>query len=298
LSKLLQDCGAVLSLLHEPLPQWIDMKKPSLHVPWARLFVFLASGNTRMMTALLRCQQRIDCVPALIPALAICGVLGGISLLVPPFIDYDSADGFLAWRGTLLGAANSVITPNPANIAQDKAEFLAYWSPGQYLIPGAISLMGVPLGIAMTLTVGLSMLACLIGWAMVVRAFTPRTSVTLLVTVLITSFRYSTHAFGTYHGGEILLQAATPWLLLTAYRVPEMNAIPAALLAAGAVCFAFLAKVSGLIVVAAALGAGGLVSLAFGRRITHGMIGGALGALAALAIVYIAFLSRAIARSW
>lgn len=268
------------------------MKKPSRHVPWACLFVFLASGNTRMLTALLRCQQRIGCVPALIPALAICGVLGGISLFVPPFIEYDSAVGFLAWRGTLLGAANSLITPNPANIAQDKAEFLTFWSPGQYLIPGAISLMGVPLGIAMTLTVGLSMLACLIGWATVVRAFISRTSVTLLITVLISSFRYSTRAFGDYHGGEILLQALTPWLLLTAYRVPEMNAIPAALLAAGVVCCAFLAKETGLIVVAAALGAGSLVSLAFGRRITHGMIGGALGALAALAIVYIAFLSR------
>jgi hypothetical protein len=98
--------------------------------------------------------------------------------------------------------------------------------------------------------------------------------------------------FGIYHGGEILLQAATPWLVLTAYRVPEMDAVPAALLAAGAVSFAFLAKLTGLIVVAAALVAGSLVVLAFARRITHGMIGGALGALAAFAILYVVFLSR------
>jgi hypothetical protein len=266
------------------------MKKSFLHL--ARLHDLSASDNRRMAAATLSHPQAEDSAPALIAALAICGVLGGISLLVPPFIDADSAYAFQAWRGTLLGAANYVITPDPKNIAQDTFEFLATYSPGQYLIPGMISLIGVPLGIAMTATVGLSMLAALMGWVMVVREFIPRTSLPLLVTVLIGSFRYSTAAFGIYHGGEILLQAATPWLILTAYLVPEMGAIPAALLAAGAVFLAFLAKLTGLIVVAAALGAGGLVSLAFGRRITHGMIGGALGALAALAIVYIAFLSR------
>ena len=57
----------------------------------------------------------------------------------------------------------------------------------------------------------------------------------LLIVVLIGSFHYSTHAFSTYHRGEILLQATTPWLVLTAYRVPEMHAAPAVLLAAGAI---------------------------------------------------------------
>ncbi|MGA7263488.1 MAG: hypothetical protein WBX30_21710, partial [Stellaceae bacterium] len=103
-------------------------------------------------------------MPALVAALAISGVLGGISLLVPPFIDWDSANGFLAWRGTLLGAANSIISPDPANIAHNAVGFLTVWSPGQYLIPGAISLIGVPLGVAMTLTVVLALLASLIGW--------------------------------------------------------------------------------------------------------------------------------------
>jgi hypothetical protein len=109
-------------------------------------------------------------------------------------------------------------------------------------------LLGVPLGVAMTLTVALALLAFLIGWIMVVRAFAPSTSLAILVVVLIGSFHYSTHAFSTHHGGEILLQAATPWLVLTAYRVPEMDAVRSALLAAGAVLFAFLAKHSGPIV--------------------------------------------------
>ena len=269
------------------------MKKSLLQLgAWAGLLCFSEPGNTQTATADLSHRQAIDCVPAVIAALAICGMLGGISLLVPPFIDWDSAVGFLAWRGTLLGAANSIISPDPANIAHDTVGFLTVWSPGQYLIPGVISLIGVPLGVAMTLTVVLALLASLIGWVMVVREFAPRTSLAILVVLLIGSFHYSTHAFGTYHGGEILLQAATPWLVLTGYRIPEMDVLPAGLLAAGAVFFAFLAKLTGLIVVAAALAAGNMVSLAFGRRTTHGMIGSALGALAALVILYVAFLSR------
>jgi hypothetical protein len=61
------------------------------------------------------------------------------------------------------------------------------------------------------------------------------------------------------------------------------------LLASGAVLFAFLAKHTGLIVIAAALVAGSLVHFSVGRRITHGMIGGSSGAVAALAIPYVTF---------
>ena len=72
-------------------------------------------------------RQAIDRVRALIAAFAICGVLGGISLLVPPFIEDDSASGFQAWRGTLLGSPNYVIAPDPANIAQDTFQFQTRW---------------------------------------------------------------------------------------------------------------------------------------------------------------------------
>ncbi len=101
------------------------MKKSLLQLGvWAGLLCFSEPGNTRTATGDLSHRQAIDCVPAVIAALAICGMLGGISLLVPPFIDWDSAVGFLAWRGTLLGAANSIISPDPANIAHDTVGFL------------------------------------------------------------------------------------------------------------------------------------------------------------------------------
>jgi hypothetical protein len=265
----------------------LDMKKRSLRPDtWGALH------DAPALAAAPPYQRALDYFPALLAAIAICGLLSAISVFVPPFIHWDSGWGFLAWRGTLMGAPNSIVTPDPANIARDTAGFLTEWSPGQYLIPGAIALTGIPLGIAMTLTAALSLLASLVGWVVFVKSFTPRTSLALLAVLLIALFRYSTMPFGVYQGGEILLQAATPWLLLAVFQIPEMDGAPAALFAAGAVLVAFLAKLTGLIVVVAALVASSVVALAFRRRITRGMIGGALGGVAALVVLFATFLSR------
>jgi hypothetical protein len=260
--------------------------------PFARLFAGVGWPSRQTATGAPSDAQAIDRAAAFFTAFAICGLLGCISLFIPPFINWDSGWGFVAWRGTLLGASNCIVSPDPTNIARDTTAYLTEWSPGQYLIPGAISLIGIPLGIAMTLTAVLSLLASLIGWVMVVEAFAPQTRSAVLVVVLIGLFRYSTMTFGVYWGGEVLMQAVTPWLILAARRVPEMDIVRAALLTAGTVFVAFLAKLSGLIVVTAALVAGSIVALTFDRRITRGMIGGALGALAVVAVVYLGFLSR------
>jgi len=123
------------------------MKKPLVQLgAWNRLLDSTAKDNIPTPPASLTHPQAINCAPALIAAFAICGALGGISLLVPPFIQWDSAQGFLAWRGTLLGAVNCIIAPDRSNIARDTVSFLTWWSPGQYLVPGAISLLGLPLG--------------------------------------------------------------------------------------------------------------------------------------------------------
>jgi hypothetical protein len=116
----------------------------------------------------------------------------------------DSGCGFLAWRGTLLGAANYIILPDPRNIAEDTAEFLAMWSPGQYAVPGAISASGLPLGVAMILTAAISLAACLAGWLKLLKRFAPDSRSGPLLVALLGTFHFSTFPFGTYNGGEIL----------------------------------------------------------------------------------------------
>jgi len=227
----------------------------------------------------------------MLAAVAICGMLGGLSLLVPPAMYSDEGWGFLTWRGTLMGAPNSIVVPDPEDIRFDTYHFDTVWSPGHYLIPGAISLLGIPWGIAITLTVMLCLLACLLGWLLVFKQFAPGL-VALPVMLLIGTFRFSTLPFGIYNGGEILLQGATPWIVLAAYRIPQLNAVGAAATAAGIVLLAFFAKLSGLIVAGSALLAGGMVSLAPSHRLRPGTIGGAAGALSVVGLIHVFYLSR------
>ena len=205
----------------------------------------------------------------------------------------DSGWGFLAWRGTLLGHPNFAFAPDPANIARDNMGFMSTWSPGQYLIPGLVSFLGVPIGVAIVITVAAASITSVFGWLRVVAAIAPQTASSGVVLVLLLeTFRYATLPFGIYDGGEILIQAATPWIVLAAFRIPQLDTLNAALLAGGTALLAFLAKLSGLIVAGAAFGAVGMLVLFSTHRINKGLMGGMCGVLIAFATIYVFFISR------
>jgi len=229
---------------------------------------------------------------ATVSAVTICMLLGTTSILIPPAMYSDSGWGFLAGRGTLLNELNCLVLPNPVNIATDLPTFYTAQSPGQYLLPGIISLSGVKLGVAIALTSMLSLLLSLIGWIKIFHKFAPDSKDVILAAIAIGTFRYSTLPFGIYNGGEILLQAATPWIILGTLKVPRLPLVPAGLLSGALVVVAFLMKETGLIVVGSGLIAGGLVALRRSHRIMPGMLGGAIGALVAVGAVYELFLSR------
>jgi hypothetical protein len=226
-------------------------------------------------------------------AISFCVIFGAISLVVPPFMFLDEAFGFMAWRGTLLGHMNSVLAPDPANIARDLPTFLAAYSPGQYLIPGLISLLGVPLGVAITVTVTLSSFAYLLGWLAVLRKFSTRAlRHEVMFVCLLATVRYATLPYGNYDGGEVLLQAAFPWIVLAAFKLSSMGFVRGALLLFATLLVAFLAKLSGLIVVIEAVLAVSLLYLSSGPKIGTGLIGGWLGIAIGSALIYFGYISQ------
>jgi hypothetical protein len=216
-----------------------------------------------------------------------------IGLLVPPSLSHDAGWGMQEWRTLLVGGpVNSVVSPDPADISQDQAIHITWWSPGQYMVPGVLTFLGIRLGTALTFATGLSLLGCLLGWIQVAKYFllSPRT--TMLVVIFIATFRYSTLPFGIYNGGEVLLQGLAPWLILIGCKVPSMSLLRAAGLVCVVIWLAFFVKLTGLIVVCAALFAGGLEALIRLRAITRGMVGSAIGALLAFVGLYLAWFSR------
>ncbi|MBI3831495.1 MAG: hypothetical protein HY291_18390 [Planctomycetes bacterium] len=142
-----------------------------------------------------------------------------LALAIPPRLFWDSAKGFEIWwsmeRG---GPFNGLTIPDSGDITKDTSTFIVWWSPGQYLVPGALLSAGVPSGVALTLVTLLCHAFGLWGWHRVWRAlgFDERT-VWWSCAILVTQ-GFFIEAFAVYHGGEALLFGFLPWALLLALR--------------------------------------------------------------------------------
>jgi hypothetical protein len=179
-------------------------------------------------------------------------ILFFVSLYTPPTIDPDSGVGFLALRSMLEGGAfNSVTTPDPANIANDVITFLTWWSPGQYLVPGIFILLGMPYGVALSLTALIATLIGVVGWIQVARSFAVSSFVLFVFTLGLTTFPYVTDSFRVYTGGNLLLFATAPWSLYAMRWSADKSPILCFIISLLSGALLFFAKLTGLVVFAA-----------------------------------------------
>lgn len=89
-----------------------------------------------------------------------------------------------------------------------------WWSPGQWFFIYLFTLPGLPLGIAISMTVLFATWIGLNGWLKLYRQFQFRETVVLYAGLLILFSRYLFSSFQIYPGANILEFAAAPWLLL------------------------------------------------------------------------------------
>jgi len=166
------------------------------------------------------------------------------------------------------GAFNCLTEPDPANIANNIVTFLTIWSPGQYLVPGIFISFGTDFGLALSLTALIATLIGLLGWIQVARSFAVSSFVLFVFVLGLSTFSYVTLPFRNYTGGEVLLFAVAPWSLYAmrwAANKPPILTLAISLLS---VALLFFAKLTGLIVFAANVGAISLLALASQRRLS------------------------------
>ena len=200
-------------------------------------------------------------------------ILFFISLYISPSMYSDSGFGFLALRSMLEGGAfNGITEPDPANIANDVTTFLTWWSPGQYLVPGAFVWLGTDYGTALSLTAVISTVIGVIGWGQVARSFAVSPFVLSVFLFGLATFRYVTLPFRIYNGGEVLLFAVAPWCLYWMRR--SINKTSAICFAISLFCAAllFVAKLTGLVVFGANVLAISLLELIRQRRVTPSIV--------------------------
>jgi hypothetical protein len=202
-------------------------------------------------------------VPLLIPIILFLG-----SLYIPPKIVSDSGTGFLALRSMLEGGAfNSITAPDPANIANDVAIFLTWWSPGQYLVPGLFIWLGTNYGLAVSLTTLIATLIGVAGWIQVARSFAVSSFVLFIFVLGLNTFPYVTDRFLMYWGGEVLLFAAAPWSLYAMRWAADKQPILCFTISLLSAALLFFAKLTGLVVFASNVIAISLVALVNKRRL-------------------------------
>src|ERR1700742_3757758 len=93
-------------------------------------------------------------------------IMGAFIWKVPPGADTDPCWGFRVMHGMGQGNQfNTLVAPDPLNIAKDQSSFLSWWSPGQYLIPCALgNLFNNDVGHGVSLTVIICSLLGLAGF--------------------------------------------------------------------------------------------------------------------------------------
>jgi hypothetical protein len=196
-----------------------------------------------------------------------------VSLANPPTIEWDSGMGFIVLRSMLeRGSFNIFIEPDHADISRNLGTFLSFWTPGQYIVPGALIWLGSNYGLALSLTTLIATLTGVIGWAQVARRFAVTPFVLIAFVSGLVSFRYATFAFRNYHGGEILLFAVAPWALYVLQRAVEKPPLICFAISLLSAALLFFAKLTGLLCFGANVLAISLLYVAREARLSSSII--------------------------
>jgi hypothetical protein len=140
----------------------------------------------------------------------------------PPQVWPDTGFGLLAWRNFSAGGTwNTILEPSSADIAIDTESAVTWWAPGQYVPLGMLTSAGLSLGAAMLLITLLSAWSLALGLTRLARALgAPEESLPWVAAAAAGSW-HTLFAFDTFIGGEVVLIALFPWLLLGAWRLRE-----------------------------------------------------------------------------
>jgi hypothetical protein len=137
------------------------------------------------------------------------------SIYSPPYSISDPGLGFLDLMNYSEGGKFQYHrTPSIENINQCIEERTTWWSPGQWFFVYLFTLLKMPLGNAISLTVLISGILGVLGWYTLYRKYAFSQVVILYSVLLVLISRYLFSAFQIYPGANILEFAFAPWMLL------------------------------------------------------------------------------------
>jgi hypothetical protein len=166
----------------------------------------------------------------------------------PLIVSIDSIEGFLTYKQALHSlTVNFWPEVSPSNINVDHFRFSGYWSPGQWLYPGALNyFLHLKLGIAAIIVTITCTVLGMVGFYRTFRYFnfSPGTCLYSLLLIFCSyTFYYS---LIVYQGGEILSFGIFPWFVYFVLSAKKPSLKNLAIIAA-LFFLCFLAKLTLLI---------------------------------------------------
>jgi hypothetical protein len=138
-------------------------------------------------------------------------------------VDSDSAWQFRAVQQHFAAASptfNTLVKPNPADLSENIAGWIAWWAPGNGIFVSSLMRLGLTLGQAVRFTGFLFLALGAVGWSLWIAAFRIPTTMRFLLSALIPWTIYAHNAV-FYFGAETLLFGAIPWTLLLATKFTD-----------------------------------------------------------------------------
>jgi hypothetical protein len=148
-----------------------------------------------------------------------------VVIATPLSVFNDSSYGFHILSSLERGAQfNYDVKVSADNIADSVTSYLSWWSPGQYVVPGLFRrVLHLNLNSAMTFTIVICAVVGLAGFYRLFTAVGFSKEISILSLLLISTQRYFNLHFNMYHGGEILLFAGLPWIILLHMKFKELS---------------------------------------------------------------------------
>ena len=96
---------------------------------------------------------------------ALVAVYAIVAFVVAPALYPDSAWGFVVSESMARGGPfNHIVEPALDDLSRDSSAFSGLWSPGQYMLPHALQLLGLKLGPALVIVTAVFTALGLVGW--------------------------------------------------------------------------------------------------------------------------------------
>jgi hypothetical protein len=152
-------------------------------------------------------------------------IFGIICFWIPPSVGPDASWGFQVMHSVENGGGfNLLISPDKADISQNNALFLTWWSPGQYSVPALFKLIfRVNDGRAIALTVMLCQLLGLIGFYQLFKKLGFSANLSAISVAFILCQRLCVAFYIDYYGGEVILFGFIGWFLYGCFSLNKLG---------------------------------------------------------------------------